>query len=88
MFSGQGADTGGGGTSKGFSVEMRKLNHLSDDEEFFISACSSHSHNLTIKYPAEKCLGAGEGYCRKYCQLFFIAHALQNEFEPREFRLL
>ena len=88
QFFGQGTDAGGGGTSTGLGREMINLHRLAPDEKCFINTCSIHAHNVCIKSPAEKYLGSGSISNRNCLQLVFTAYALQNEFEPREFRLL
>ena len=87
-FFGQGTDAGGGGTSEGLGRHMRTFDRLVPEEECFIHTCSIHAHNVAIKSPAEKFLGSGSIANRNCLQLVFTAHALQNEFEPREFRFL
>ena len=67
---------------------MSKLHRLLLEEECFIINCSLYGHNLTIQSPANKYLGTGGVHYRNFLQLVFTTHALQNEFEPREFKFL
>ena len=59
IFYGQGTDSGGGVKSLGLRVEIEKLNRVASSNKFMLTACSLYGHNLTIKLPSEKHMGAG-----------------------------
>ena len=57
IFNGQINDAGGDGTSHGSCSEMLALDRVCTLDTFLMATCSLHSHNVTIKSPADKFLG-------------------------------
>ena len=53
-----------------------------------LTTYSLHGHNIAINPPNEKYMGAGDVKFRNCYQLAHTAYAFQQEFEPREMRML
>ena len=80
--------TGSGSAGDGLERYFIVLNRLYPIMRFLGASCFFHEHSLAFKSPVEKHFMLGGMKKRTLLQLFHDVHALENEFELQELRVV